>query len=292
MADNENISCRLKISIYKKIKYLLKEYPSTEWSGVAFYDKINPNKHGWATQWELVAFYPVDLGSSAATEFSGEDHVNMVHKAYAKNPKLKQCYKGLIHSHHNLGGGAFFSGTDRGHMEENANQCGYPSLVVADDKTGSPFAFSFSWKDQMGKIHWTEEEKGYVRIDYTGYKPSGLFEECLDSLEKQKKQAVIHPPVITYNGRQGSLFNTGMYQRVSSYKPSTNEWIDDYDDSIKDKKYQKLLKAFRKADAMFYDSNLIEDLDFDKKKQKAVDAEAELDTYCREKGYNQEMGWM
>ena len=43
---------------------------------------------------------------------------------------------------------------------------------------------------------------------------------------------------------------------------------------------------------MFYDSNLIEDLDFDKKKQKAVDAEAELDTYCREKGYNQEMGWM
>ena len=64
------------------------------------------------------------------------------------------------------------------------------------------------------------------------------------------------------------------------------------DDTIKDKKYQKLLKAFRKADAMFYDSNLIEDLDFDKKKQKAVDAEAELDAYCREKGYNQEMGWM
>ena len=288
----ENIQCRLKISIYKKIKHLLMLYPSTEWSGVAFYKKINPDKFGYTTKWELVAFYPIDLGSSAATEFSGEDQIEMIQKAYTKNPKLKECYKGLIHSHHNLGGGAFFSGTDRGHMEENANQCGYPSLVVADDKTGSPFAFSFSWLDQMGKVHWTEEDEGYVCIDYSDYKPSGLFEECLDSLEKQKKKKAANTPMIYYNGRQGSLFNTGTYNRMGLYQPTTNEWTDDYSDDIKDKKYQKLLKAFREADTLFYDSDISNDPDFEKKRQNAVNTEAKLDAYCREKGYNQEIGWL
>ena len=177
-------------------------------------------------------------------------------------------------------------------MEENANQCGYPSLVVAEDSTGSPFAFSFSWLDQLGKVHWTEEEQGIVSLDYSSYKPSGLFEECLESLEKQKKESAANSNVITYNGRQGSLFNTGLYQRVSTYKPATNEWADDYDDSIEDKKYQKLLKRFRKADTKFNDSHIYQDPKYEVKRQIAVDTEAKLDAYCRQKGYNQEMGWM
>ena len=295
MAKKENIQCRLKTSIFKKIKHLLMLYPDTEWSGVAFYDKINPDKHGWTNKWQLVAFYPIDLGSSAATEFSGEDQIEMIQKAYEANPKLKECYKGLIHSHHNLGGGAFFSGTDRDHMKENANQVGYPSLVVADDKTGSPFAFSVSWVDQLGKVHWTEEESGSVSFDYTSYKPSGLFEECLKSLEKQKKEKATSTytnAMVYYNGKQGNLFNSGLYKRTGIFNPSVNEFTDDYDDSIKDKKYQKLLKAFREADTLFYDSDISKDPDFEKKRQNAVNTEAKLDAYCREKGYNQEIGWL
>ena len=69
----EKIQCRLKVSIYKQIQHLLNLYPKTEWSGVAFYDKLNEDKHGWCTKWELVAFYPIDLGSTSATEFSGEE---------------------------------------------------------------------------------------------------------------------------------------------------------------------------------------------------------------------------
>ena len=291
MAKNEKVVCKLTLSIYKKIKHLLSLYKTTEWSGVAFYNKIEPDKHGWTTNWELVAFYPIDLGSSAATEFSGEDQIEMIQKAYTKNPKLKECYKGLIHSHHTLSGGAFFSSTDRGHMEENANQVGYPSLVVAADSTGSPFAFSFSWIDQLGKIHWTEEEDGCVKLDYKSYKPSGLFEECLNSLEKQKKEKAT-TSLTYFNGRQGSLFNTGTYNRMSMYQPATNEWTDDYRDDIKDKKYQKLLKAFRKADEVFFNSNFHNDPEFEKKKQKAVDAESKLDAYCLAKGYNQELGWI
>tara|TARA_R110002050_G_scaffold200407_1_gene335272 strand:- start:665 stop:1510 length:846 start_codon:yes stop_codon:yes gene_type:complete len=281
----------LKTSIYKKIKHLLSLYPKTEWSGVAFYNKLNEDTYGWATKWELVAFYPIDLGSTAATEFSGEEVLNMTQKAYDKNPKLKECYKGLIHSHHTLSGGAFFSGTDRNQMEECANVVGYPSLVVANDSTGSPFAFSVSWLDQLGKIHWTEESEGCVTLNYTNYKPSGLFEECLDSLKKQ--ESVIKNSSLTYfNGKQGSLFNNGMYNRVGLYQPHTNQFNDDYKDNIKDKKYQKLLKKFRKADNLFFDSHVTDDLSYNKKKEDAVNAEAELDAYCIEKGYNQEMGWL
>ena len=290
MAKEEKVVCKLTLSIYKKIKHLISLYPKTEWSGVAFYNKIDPDKYGWTTNWELVAFYPIDLGSSAATEFSGEDQIEMIQKAYTKNPKLKECYKGLIHSHHTLGGGAFFSGTDRGHMEENANQVGYPSLVVADDSTGSPFAFSFSWVDQLGKIHWTEEDDGCVKLDYTSYKPSGLFQDCLESLKKQEKK--VTTSLTYFNGRQGSLFNTGTYNRMGMYQPATNDWTDDYKDDIKDKKYQKLLEAFRKADEVFFNSNYSNDPGYDKKKQNAVDAESKLDAYCLQKGYNQELGWL
>ena len=290
MENQEKIQCKLKLSIYKKIKYLISLYKNTEWSGVAFYDKIEPDKYGWTTKWELVAFYPIDLGSGAATEFSGEDQIEMIKRAYQFNPKLKECYKGLIHSHHTLSGGAFFSSTDRGHMEENANQVGYPSLVVADDSTGSPFAFSFSWIDQLGKIHWTEEDEGCISLDYRNYKPSGLFEECLSSLAKQKKEVVTS--VSYYNGRQGSLFNSGMYNRHAIYNADINKFTDDYDDSIKDKKYQTLLKLFRKADTLYHDSHISHDPHFEKKRQNAVNTEAKLDAYCLEKGYNQEMGWL
>ena len=79
---------------------------------------------------------------------------------------------------------------------------------------------------------------------------------------------------------------------MSMYQPATNEWTDDYRDDIKDKKYQKLLKAFRKADEVFFNSNFHNDPEFEKKKQKAVDAESKLDAYCLAKGYNQELGWI
>ena len=69
----ENITLILKNSIYNQIQHLLELYPKTEWSGVAFYNKIEPDERGWTNDWELEAFFPLDLGSTAATEFSGED---------------------------------------------------------------------------------------------------------------------------------------------------------------------------------------------------------------------------
>lgn len=288
----EKIQCRLKVSIYKQIQHLLNLYPKTEWSGVAFYDKLNEDKHGWCTKWELIAFYPIDLGSTAATEFSGEDQIEMIQKAYKEKPKLKECYKGLIHSHHTLGGGAFFSGTDREHMEECANVVGYPSLVVACESTKSPFAFSFSWIDSFKKVHWTQEKAGYVTIDYANYKPNGLFEECLDSLEKQKKQVVATPPV--YYSRTGmrgqtALFNQSFQTNVKPFKES--DVFEYYDPNIEDDKYQELLKKYNEADEKYMDLP-VGDPNTEKFQQLAIDAEKELDDYCIANSLNDIGGFM
>lgn len=275
-------TCKLTILIYNKIKHLLGLYPKTEWSGLAFYSKIEPDKLGWTNEWELVDFFPIDLGSTAATEFSGEQEMDMIDKVYKENPKLKDCYRGLIHSHHSLGGGAFFSGTDRNHMKECANKVGYPSLVVAHDSTGSPFAFSWSYVDQLGAIHWTEEEDGIVSIDCTDYKPKGLFNECLASLDKQEKAKIAQTPI----GFQSTIFNRdygfplgGRNYSIKEESVQTYPYPDKIDNKKLNKKYQKLLTAFSKAE----DAWLLvepEDTDFNRVKQNSVDAEAKLDNFC------------
>ena len=270
----QKTTCKLKTSIYNKVKHLLGLYPKTEWSGLGFYKKIEPDKLGWTNEWELVDFFPIDLGSSAATEFSGEQEMDMMDKVYKSNPKLKECYRGLIHSHHSLGGGAFFSGTDRNHMKECANKVGYPSLVVAHDSTGSPWAFSWSYIDQLGAIHWTEEDDGLVIIDCGDIKPEGLFKECLESLATQEK-ANVTVQSLKPLGWQGNLFGYQPQTTISSTYP--------YPAKINDKKlnklYQKLLFNFEKAED---DWQIVEpsDANFEQVKQKSVDTEAKLDNFC------------
>ena len=292
------IQLKLTRLIYKQIQHLLGLYPNTEWSGVAFYKKVEINKRNWTTKWELKAFFPLDLGSTAATEFSGEDEIKFLDKAYKKFPELRECYRGLIHSHHSLSGGAFFSGTDKEHLKECANQVGYPSLVVALQETGSPFAFAVSWEDQFGKISMTEAKDAKVIIDVPDYKPTSLFKDCIESLKKQEKEA---KKVKTYNGfgmhmgylrqdpRQIGLFHNNAHKVIE--QKHTGQ-IYDYDENIKDKKYQKLLKAYKKAEENWM-SATVGSPNYELIEQIAIDTETALDNYCIEKGFNQEKGgWL
>ena len=43
---------------------------------------------------------------------------------------------------------------------------------------------------------------------------------------------------------------------------------------------------------MFFSSDINHDPEYEKKRINAVNTEAKLDAYCREKGYNQELGWV
>ena len=79
--------------VEEKIRYLIRKFPQTEWSGVLFY------KHqGTFEDKDLVIIcediFPMDLGTSGWTEFKMNEDVT----AYmAENIELFNCDMGLVH---------------------------------------------------------------------------------------------------------------------------------------------------------------------------------------------------
>ena len=197
------------------MQHLLKKFPDTEWSGVAFYQKVEPDKSGWSDTWRIVDFYPIDLGSTAATEFDGEQLLEMQCKAYEDNNETKECLKGLIHSHHGLSGGAYISSVDKAHLEHAANDVGYPSFVVAHQETRSPFAFAVSYTNQYGHLMLVTDYKEacFVMEHNDKCVPSGLFKECIKSLDKQEKKSkkAKNTVVGNYFRNQTALFDVSQY---------------------------------------------------------------------------------
>ena len=111
--------------VERKIRYLLRKFPHTEWSGVLF------TKHtGTFEGNDLVItcedVYPMNLGTSGWTEFKMSEDV----AAYmAENVKLFDCDLGLVHSHHVLG--AFMSGQDMKMVQQEGEDTNcFVSLVV------------------------------------------------------------------------------------------------------------------------------------------------------------------
>ena len=111
--------------VEEKIRYLLRKFPSTEWSGVLFI-----THDGSFETNDLVItckdIYPMDLGNSTFTEFKMNEDV----AAYmAQNIELFDCEIGLVHSHHQMSTNP--SGTDLNTLREEGNErnC-FVSLIV------------------------------------------------------------------------------------------------------------------------------------------------------------------
>ena len=112
-------------NVEEKIRYLLRKFPSTEWSGVLFF-----SHEGTFEDDNLIItcqdIYPMDLGNATFTEFQMSSDVASY---IAQNIDLFDCEMGLVHSHHNMA--AFFSGTDLSTLQEEGNErnC-FVSLIV------------------------------------------------------------------------------------------------------------------------------------------------------------------
>lgn len=112
-------------NVEEKIRYLLRKFPSTEWSGVLFV-----THEGTFENNDLVItckdIYPMDLGTTGWTEFKMNEDV----AAYmAENIELFDCNIALIHSHHSMG--AFFSQQDDRMLQQEGNDTNcFVSLVV------------------------------------------------------------------------------------------------------------------------------------------------------------------
>lgn len=79
--------------VEEKIRYLIRKFPHTEWSGVLFYTHEGDFEHG-----SLVItcqdIFPMDLGSAGFTQFKMTPDVS---NYIANNLELFDCDTGLIH---------------------------------------------------------------------------------------------------------------------------------------------------------------------------------------------------
>lgn len=112
-------------NVEEKIRYLLRKFPSTEWSGVLFVTHQGSFENN-----DLVItckdIYPMDLGNATFTEFTMNEDV----AAYmSENIDLFDCDLQLIHSHHQMLTQP--SGTDLNTLKEEGNErnC-FVSLIV------------------------------------------------------------------------------------------------------------------------------------------------------------------
>nr|DAE12441.1 MAG TPA: Ubiquitin-like protein [CrAss-like virus sp. ctjK323] len=112
-------------NVEEKIRYLLRKFPSTEWSGVLFVTHEGSFENN-----DLVItcedIYPMDLGNATFTEFTMNEDV----AAYmAENIELFDCDTAILHSHHCMTSTP--SGTDLNTLKEEGNErnC-FVSLIV------------------------------------------------------------------------------------------------------------------------------------------------------------------
>ena len=246
---------KLKVprKVEEKIRYLIRKFPSTEWSGVLFYTHTGKFEDG-SLEIQCQDIYPMDLGTDTFTYFKMDESV----VGYiAENIDLFGCDTGLVHSHHSMG--AFFSGTDTSTLraEGNDTNC-FVSLIVDTRGTyqaavtrkvqakkeiitkylDTSYEFFGEGTKYMGD-HSTEERQKFVDDTIIEYfmldveiehvdNPLAYLDTRFDKIQEAKKKRVpvtsttINPPVIkaSENGNHSPWIPSG---KKDLFPPSARE---------------------------------------------------------------------
>ena len=213
-----------------KVKYLLSRFKSTEWSGPAWYQILETEDNGFPKVVSLVYFKPIHLGSGAETELDGDKMGKLLPKIYKKFPDLKDCFLGLIHSHHTMG--AFLSKTDKDTANEQAPVDGiFFSTVVAS--SGEPFDTCFTYRDRYG---YTNLIEGSVEVERASITVPKEWKYEATQIEKAKKKE----SKITYVGGNGQLSIAPGFSHGGRYNGYYNDPYGNYnnqkDEKEKDEK--------------------------------------------------------
>jgi hypothetical protein len=194
--------------LQQKIDYLLNRF-DIEWSGPAWFTYETTDK-GFPNKWKLEYFLPLDLGSHSETEWTGKHFLQRSKKLYKVHPELLKMYQGNIHSHHTMG--AFFSSTDKQALTDNANEVGYPSLVVANGGK-EEHAFAISYLDQWRQPHMFAASDIEIDIDIEEddewVKEADTIQKRYDRHRKKKGYTTNYGT--TSYGNQVSIWNPGDY---------------------------------------------------------------------------------
>ena len=140
-----------------QINYLLRKFPSNEWSGILVYKVLKGDMNNLSELTFHVKYvFLGDIGSAGYTEFDTTGDIMYLFDEY---PEAVDMRLGFIHSHHNMGSG--FSGTDMEELIENAPQhLYYLSLIV----THNP---NFSAKLAFVGKRMTNSTRTFKNVDDT-----------------------------------------------------------------------------------------------------------------------------
>ncbi len=226
--------------VHNKYTYLLNRFKNLEWSGPAWY-KVKTDKDGYPTEFKILHFHPLDLGSHAATEWEAKDFAKIIVDTYKKRPSLEKACCGLIHSHNTMG--AFLSGTDTATIQEMApdKEGFYGSLVVAS--AGKALhAFGFGYKDQYKCSHYFEVEEDDIKIQIPELKPEEGWIAEADFIEKNKP-AVVYKPT----SQVGLWGGNGYRPNINKHIPHIDTVTEDRNTiTLKDQKQKVLDKMTKK----------------------------------------------
>lgn len=236
--------------VEEKIRYLIRKFPSTEWSGVLFYTHTGSFEAG-DLEIHCEDIFPMDLGTGTFTDFKMDESV----VGYiAENIDLFGCDTGLCHSHHHIG--AFFSGTDTSTLraEGNDTNC-FVSLIVDTKGTyqaaitrkikekkeittidlGSSYEFFGEGSKQLDKIkainaktvtddEFIEYFMLDVQIEHVDNPLEYLDERFVEIEEKKRKAA----PVVTVGNTNERKSPWIPEDRIE--KPASKVFGNDYDE--------------------------------------------------------------
>ena len=213
--------------VEEKIRYLIRKFPSTEWSGVLFYTHTGKFEDG-SLEIQCQDIYPMDLGTGTFTDFKMDESV----VGYiAENIDLFGCDTGLVHSHHSMG--AFFSSTDTSTLRTEGNDTNCFISLIVDTKgtyqaaitrkvqtklkvTTEDLGTSYEFFGEGSKT--VQDEKGPIQQDYKDDcfieyfmldveiehvdNPLAYLDTRFDEIQEAKRKrvpvtsATINPPVI------------------------------------------------------------------------------------------------
>lgn len=237
----------IKDSLAEKMRYLCRRYDDREWSGLLFYSS-SPMKGGF----KLVAedLFLMDIGSEAYTEYEMDKESMPDATMYMVEHGLTGMHIGHVHSHNKMN--VFFSGTDKGTLEETAlSMQPFLSLIVnnAMDMIAmiawkkevtrnnsfasvcSLFGTEMKEEDKQDNTVTEEVEACRVRISFENHAKDEELEARCKELEKkreeEKKKRGKWRTLTPFS--QGNLFEALEEKRLSK-KPFDGYYVNDPED--------------------------------------------------------------
>lgn len=175
-----------------KIKFLCKNIPKVEWSGVLFYE-IEGNISDLKNMRIICKdIFLMDKGSAGYTEYNFDEDV----VDYRMNhPESFQWLVGHIHSHNTMN--VFFSGTDVGELHDNAPHHNFYFSLIVNNYLDACAKIAFVGDVNVENIRYTCRDKNGEEYLVQGpaFKKQALFTvECdieMDSVELEVSKEFI-----------------------------------------------------------------------------------------------------